>query len=378
MSKARLLFIDILRGIAALVMIEVHVFNSMIRPEIRQAAWFDVLNFINGLVAPSFLFVAGYVFVIASERKLPEFRQYGSSFWRQMGRIFTIWVIGYALHLPFFSYSRTISETTEAGWLKFFQADILHCIAAGLLLLFISRLVIRSDRLFNAWLLGCGILLVVSAPFLGRIDFTVSVHPALAAYLNGLHYSQFPIFPWLGFMTAGGYAATLFQRSRQSGTEKGYTRLIAAWGTGLLLVGWVAPLVTDSIPLFGDIRSDPFFFALRLGIVFLLVAGLRLYEGKGFYVPRFVLDASRESLLVYAAHLLVIYGDFWSGKSVANLYGKTFNVWECLLATLALMALMVYLAKGWGWLKQRSLQASRAVGLATGLIALVLFFIRES
>jgi predicted acyltransferase len=130
--KSRLVFIDLLRGWATIVMIEVHVFNAFIIPALKGTGWFGVLNYINGLVAPSFLFVAGFVFVIASQRKLEEFRTFGKAFWRQFGGIGLIWIIAYGLHLPFFSFSRTIHETTETGWLQFYQADILHCIALGL------------------------------------------------------------------------------------------------------------------------------------------------------------------------------------------------------------------------------------------------------
>ena len=136
-SHSRLHFIDLLRGIAVIVMVEVHVFNAFLQTQYRTTEWFSVLNYINGLVAPSFVFMAGFVFMVASQRKLDEFRAYGKAFWRQIWRIFLILCVGYFLHLPYFSFHRVITETTEAGWLKFYQADVLHCIAVGLFILFL-------------------------------------------------------------------------------------------------------------------------------------------------------------------------------------------------------------------------------------------------
>jgi len=101
-QKSRLAFIDLLRGWAILVMIEVHVFNAFVLPELRSTSWFHALNFINGLVAPSFTFISGFVFLLASQKKLESFRSYGPAFWKQAGRIGMIWLIGYSLHLPFF------------------------------------------------------------------------------------------------------------------------------------------------------------------------------------------------------------------------------------------------------------------------------------
>jgi uncharacterized membrane protein len=145
-SHSRLAFIDLLRGWALLVMIEVHVFNGFLLPHFRATSWFHVLNFINGLVAPSFIFISGFVFLLASQKKLESFRTFGLTFWKQLGRIGLIWIVGYSLHLPFFSFHRAITEATEAQWLSFYQSDVLHCIAFGLLILFFSRLLIRNDR----------------------------------------------------------------------------------------------------------------------------------------------------------------------------------------------------------------------------------------
>ncbi|HVN47785.1 MAG TPA: acyltransferase family protein, partial [Bacteroidota bacterium] len=120
-SKSRLAFIDLLRGWAVLVMIEVHVFNAFLLPEIRTTAWFGVLNFINGWVAPSFIFISGFVFLQASQKKLESFRTYGSAFWKQLSRIGLILLVGYFLHLPFFSFHRIMTDTDQAGWYRFYQ-----------------------------------------------------------------------------------------------------------------------------------------------------------------------------------------------------------------------------------------------------------------
>ena len=64
----RLLFVDWLRAWALLVMIETHVFNAFLDTPLRLTGWFGNLNFLNGLVAPSFLFVLGFVFLVAAEK----------------------------------------------------------------------------------------------------------------------------------------------------------------------------------------------------------------------------------------------------------------------------------------------------------------------
>jgi uncharacterized membrane protein len=361
-QKSRLAFIDLLRGWAILVMVEVHVFNAFIVPELRSASWFHALNFINGLVAPSFTFISGFVFLLASQKKLESFRTYGSAFWKQIWRIGMIWVTGYFLHLPFFSLHRTITETTEKGWLSFYQSDVLHCIAFGLLFLFLSRLMIKKDRAYRIFLLISGFAVQLASLFIWDIDFLMWLPAPLAAYLNSQHYSLFPLFPWLAFMLFGGYFAAGYIKAREEQKEKEYILHFALLGAVLFAVCTVAREVMIGFPVGSqDVRANPLFFFERMGIVILLLTLCWFYAEVRKTEKSFVLDVSRESLMVYAAHLLVIYGQFWHEHSLAFYYGKTFGVAECLLATAALLFLMITAALVWGWLKRSHLPLARTM-----------------
>ena len=92
-EKVRYISADLLRGLVIIIMIEVHVFNAFLLPELRQTSWFSVLNFINGLVAPSFLFVSVFAFQVSSGSKLDEMRKLGKAFWKKIARIFQIIII---------------------------------------------------------------------------------------------------------------------------------------------------------------------------------------------------------------------------------------------------------------------------------------------
>ena len=358
-------------------MIEVHVFNAFLLPEIKNAGWFGWVNFVNGLVAPSFLFVAGFVFVVASDRKLEEFRTYGKAFWRQLSRILLIWVIGYGLHLPYFSLTRTLRDSTASQLLLFSQSDILHCIAIGLLIVFLGRIVIKQDRYYQLFLVLVGSFVVIVAPFIWEIDFSQFLPAFIAPYFNDHQGSIFPLFPWLGFLMFGAVAAFAHRKARLEGTEPLYFQRLTQIGAVLLLVGTFLVDLPSKVPFMSTaIRANPVFFASRLGIVFLLLVACWLYAEWRKTERSFVLDVSRESLPVYTAHLLVIYGRFWDGNSPAYYYGGTFSLLQSSLATLALILVMILCAKGWSTLKQRSMRWARIVSYATGIIVLVVFIIR--
>ncbi|MBF8248132.1 MAG: DUF1624 domain-containing protein [Bacteroidetes bacterium] len=380
--KQRFVFIDLLRGWATIVMIEVHVFNAFLTPTLKETSWFGFLTYVNGLVAPSFIFISGFVFLIASQRKLEEFRKFGSTFWKQVQRIGIIWLVGYLLHLPHFSLNKTLHETTEADWLRFYQADVLHCIALGLLILFVFRLFIRSDVAYKNVLLGTGIAFIVLTPFLWDLDFYRMLPSPIAAYLSGERYSQFPVFPWLGFMMFGGFCAVQYLSARELGREKNFVIRLAIGGFACLAGGLLFSGVLGNIPFASlDIRANTFFFLERLGIVLLLLVVCWLFAEWRKTPARppsggersFVLDVSRESLFVYAAHLMTIYGLFLSGKSFSGIYGGTFDIIECSSATLVLTGCMILAAKTWGWLKHRHIPLARGFSFATAFVFLYLF-----
>jgi hypothetical protein len=86
----------------------------------------------------------------------------------------------------------------------------------------------------------------------------------------------------------------------------------------------------------------------------------------------FVLDASRESLLVYWLHLIIIFGMFWGGKSLAMLIGTNLNAMEAVGVTIVLISLMIAAAKLWGWIKKTyPKHASICVKVFVGVLLIV-------
>jgi surface polysaccharide O-acyltransferase-like enzyme len=319
---SRLLFADWLRAWALLVMIETHVFNAFLTAQLRDSQWFRNLNFLNGLVAPSFLFVSGFVFLL-SRKPLSK----------QLPRIGMVWLIAYALHLP-----------------RFDRVDILHCIAFTWLFLLVSLVAIRGAGLRIAVWTACTLALTGLAPLVWSVDFRTILPLPVAAYLNDKTQSLFPLFPWSGFMLAGAVCASWFLAARGSGREKQFMTGLAAAGAVMVVLSRLLP------PLGFQTKAwvaDPRTFLLRLGIVLLALAACWVYAL--YRAPRksLLLDVSRESLFVYVAHLLVIYGPIWMGHSLADIVGMTQGPLMCALGSVALAALMVGTARGWGAVKRR-------------------------
>jgi len=349
-EKVRYTFIDLLRGWAILIMIEVHVFNAFLLPELKQTGWFDILTFINGLVAPAFLFVSGFAFQVSSSSRLDDMRKLKLPFWKKLWRYFSIILIGYALHLPFYSLSKVLNRSTTEQLQAFFAVDVLQCIGVGLLILFIIRLLIDSDKIYHYTLIALALFVMVISPFFWKLEFTNYFHYLFANYFNRINGSLFPIFPWINFILVGAIFAKYFLDAASKGNEEKFIKGTTITGVVMVLSGhfFYSGLFPDYLT---SIIPHPVFFVERLGYV-LVFATLCWYFYKWRNTRQsFVLDASRESLLIYWLHLVIIYNTLFGKQSLANIIGQTLNAWESIAATLILITLMILAAKVWGWIK---------------------------
>lgn len=355
MTKPRLSFIDLMRGMAMLVMIEVHVVNSMMDSALRSTGWFQAVNFINGMVAPSFIFISGFAFMLAAQVKLESFRQLRYPFWKQLGRIMLIWFAGYMLHVPFFSISKCRDQATWVHWIKFFSVDVLQCIALGLLVIFFLRLAIKSDRVFLVVVTVLGIAAVVPAPYIYTIEFERFLPFYLAAYLTPVYFTIFPVFPWFGFMVCGVLSAWVFMKFRDKGTEAVYMK--RALFAGLVLAVVCLPLMfylKDYVKLFTDVRPNILFFLGRLGVLYLILSACYYYCSMRGEPSGVIIYPSRESLAVYFMHLQVLHREVLpGGKSLITLYPNTLGFGTCLLVSVAIILVMLPMARVWNYWKTR-------------------------
>jgi uncharacterized membrane protein len=373
-ERVRYISADLLRGLVIIIMIEVHVFNAFLLPELRQTGWFSVVNFINGLVAPSFLFVSGFAFQVSSGSKIHEMRDLGKAFWKKIARILQIIIIGYALHLPFFSFSKIINESTPQLIENFLAVDVLQCIGVGLLFLFLTRLLIKSDKTYHYFLFASLIVVTAISPLLWKIEFAKYLPIAIANYFNRLHGSLFPIFPWLNFLLAGAVFAKYFVDARERNEEEKFVRQSAITGFGLLFSGhlFFSGLFSKTLT---SIIPNPVFFLERLGYILVLFYLCWIVDRKTNIKNSFIMDASRESLLIYWLHLITIFGAFWGGKSLALIIGKTLNAFDATVITIILISIMIAIAKIWGWIKKKYPKYSSLGVKILAVVLLVVFFI---
>jgi uncharacterized membrane protein len=359
-DKKRFYFIDQFRGWAVLFMIETHVLNAFLNANLRSSLSYKALDFINGLVAPAFLFIAGFAFAIVAARKWDDYLRLGRPFWQQFRRYLFVWLVGYLLHMPGFSLPRLIATLRWNERNVFWGVDVLHCIAVSLLLMLLLVPLLRRQKRFFIFLALAALALALLTRMVYSLDSVALLPAALAGYLKRVPGSQFPLFPWLAYVWLGAFFSWLWQEAKGKELEKKYFRDVFI-ASGLLIVAFIAvalqPWVQVELHSFSPSRL--IFFFLKLALILLLLACSWHGEQKWGKRPVLVTTVGQESLLVYAAHLAVIYGTLW--PSLSFLIGKTRSWLEVTAMALVLIGAMFVLALAWHAGKEKNPLLARRV-----------------
>ncbi len=121
-GRSRELYIDAFRGLMALVMVQGHVFDFLLSPELRAEPLYQFQVIFHGSTAPGFLFASGFV------AGLPRAPLSLSASLRRARRLLFVLAVGYVLHLPYFSFWKTLLAT-PAEQAALFVCDALQAIA---------------------------------------------------------------------------------------------------------------------------------------------------------------------------------------------------------------------------------------------------------
>ncbi|HEX9657236.1 MAG TPA: heparan-alpha-glucosaminide N-acetyltransferase domain-containing protein, partial [Bacteroidota bacterium] len=93
----RIEFLDFMRGFAVMVMVIGHSVDSVLSAEARTTDFFGIYDFIRGFTAPLFLFVAGFSFLVATEKRWNEYQSFTHPLRKRLRKMLLLLVIGYAL-----------------------------------------------------------------------------------------------------------------------------------------------------------------------------------------------------------------------------------------------------------------------------------------
>jgi uncharacterized membrane protein len=348
-------FVDLLRGFALVVMIETHVSNAYLPLELKKGSeFFFWLAFVNGLVAPAFLFASGFSIVLQSSGQWENWLRFRPPFWRQMRRLGFITLVAYYTHVQGFRLSRYLAHWNDyTFWSRSLKVDVLQCIVLSLLVVHVLIFVLRKKWLLPWGALALAIAVAVFTPWMWAQDFRGKLPLSLAFFLNPHGVSLFPIFPWLCFILAGACTSSFFLRSVELKKMDQFMPKIAVLGLLMIAGGLLLRSVPYSLP--GHVNfytTSPLYMMIRIGCVLIICFLLYRLEIGGKWIPKPVQVAGQESLLVYGVHLWVIFA-LLRGSLFGPILGLQTGYLGCFSISIAIVLFMLYLAGHYHAIKRK-------------------------
>jgi uncharacterized membrane protein len=355
----RVLFVDLARTCAVVFMVYGHTIDALLAPAYRQGRWFDLWQFQRGMTAPLFLLLSGFVFSLVTGRHWEAHLHPGAPVARRVARFTTYIALGYLIHFPAGSLSG-LADVSPARWRMFAAVDVLQLIGVSLLML-------------QGLALGVAVAVVALTPAVWLATWTAAAPVGVAAYLTRATGSQFPFFPWAGYVLLGAAVGTAWVAWGRDALDRFANQWLLGGGLVLLAV-WQGAALLDLPPVAGVSASgQPTLFLMRAGTA-LVGLGLLAHATRALTrLPAVVGALAQESLVVYVLHLCVVYGSAWN-TGLAQAWGATLGPGPTIVAVVAVLGGVLPVAWGWHRLKHWRPAVARwaGAGVAAALLLALL------
>jgi len=342
-AASRVHAIDWLRGLAVLLMIQTHGL-TLLREELRAGTLFSSLQWVDGLVAPSFILAAGFSMALTQVRAALS---PGSADARRrrvrktLRRLAEVLLVGTLVNWMWFPIFR------EPKWIL--RMDILQCIGFSLLIALPILFVLAPRPRALRW---AAVLLAALA--FGLAPFAEALGPPWEGILNQRANAVFPLLPWAGYVYLG---AAVGAATAEHGRRGAALWLAGLAGAGILI--WAAtPWFQAAYPPHEFWVTNPANAARRWTQVCLFAMALlglerRVPGGWRTSAPvRFVEVFGASSLAGYFFHEMLLFFRVF-GFSFESRWGKSCS-WPQYWALIALLVACTFVLT---WLTDRIYRA---------------------
>lgn len=367
---SRIVFIDVARVLATLMMLFGHTVDALLSAHYRQTTAFDVWTFLRGLTPTTFTFVSGFALSLVSlhisTRESAEVAAY-----RRLRRFAFFLVLGYLAHYPWKNFAG-LRAYTAADLQMFTAVDVLQCIAITLIVLQVLALRVRRVGPFIAIAAALAIFFCWLTPL--AWTHTVGLPLVVSAYFNPSTGSIFPLFPWFAYPALGAAAGAWYLKTEGDSPGERARKTLLPLGVALLAGAWL--MRTMHWEPFGAVSlgsGRPSQFLLQVGLDCVLLTLLAaIIDLRPARIP-VVEQLAGESLMIYYVHLGLVYGSPWN-KGFRQYFGTSLSLSQLALAVLFVWVTMIALGLWWSRFKRDQPRAAvRVRAITLGVMFVMLF-----
>ena len=303
-------YLDVLRGVAVLVMIEAHVIDSWTRAADRQTHAFRQSLVLGGFGAPLFLFLAGVAVAMSAGSKARRSGDPAAAMRAVQKRGLQIFLLAFVFRFQSFVLSHGQAWTL-------LKVDILNVM--GLAIAGAATIWGRA-RTSRARLLAFGgatVALVLLSPAVRAFDALAALPDPIEGYLRPIpNLTNFTFFPWAAFVTAGALVGVLLDGARVPQADRRVNLALLAGGALVAFAAWRCSFLPPLDPRSRFWTTSVSFFLIRLGVMVAAVGAAYVWEQRPSLRPFDRLGKrwsplqilGRSSLFIYWIHVEMVYG----------------------------------------------------------------------
>jgi uncharacterized membrane protein len=297
-------YLDWLRGLAVLVMIEAHLLDSWTRFPDRQSREFDWAMTVGGFGAPLFLFLAGVAVPLSAGSKLRRSGDAQEASRAVIRRGLEIFGLAFLFRL----------QAWILGWSApraLLRVDILNIMGPSIMAAAALWGAVRTNR-DRFLLFGAATLLsTLLTPIVRTLPIVGGLPDPIEAYIRpagGL--SNFVFFPWAGFVFAGALVGLALDCARTLEQERRVNLGLGLAGIVVAGAAYRLSFLPSWYPESYFWTTSPAFFFIRLGILTTAILVASLWEARPGGSERWspLRQLGRTSLFIYWIHVEMVYG----------------------------------------------------------------------
>ncbi|MFC2134302.1 heparan-alpha-glucosaminide N-acetyltransferase domain-containing protein [Bacteroidota bacterium] len=341
-TKKRIIFLDLMRAFAVLMMVQGHTIHTLLAEEYRSADYlfYSIWVSLRGFTAPIFMFTSGVVFTYLLGSNFSSFRD-NPRVKKGIKRFLLLLVIGYLLRYPTYKVF-DFSYVTDKQWLMFFAVDALHLIAFGLLFILIFVYISEKTGFKKSVVLIFGALFfILLYPITKNINWADIFPLPVAAYFYSDTGSLFPLFPWAGYVVGGGILGNYIAKNPVIVSSKDFSFRLLLTGICFAAFSFFISQLGKIISVYDSSWSYSLSMVFyRIGIVLVLNGIMSLIAVKTRDIPNVIKQIGRHTLLIYVVHLIMLYGCAWI-PGMYKFYSQTFSFELTLVSAVVMLLLMI-------------------------------------
>jgi uncharacterized membrane protein len=342
-SASRRGYLDWLRGVAVLVMIEAHLLDSWTAFPDRQSRAFAYAMIVGGFGAPLFLFLAGVAVPLAAESK----RRRDVDVQAARRAVAKRGLEAFGLAFLFRAQSCILSWGKTRDLLK---VDILNIMGPSIMAAAWMWGAARTLRGRIALFSAAAVIMGLATPGVRAFTWLAMLPDPVEAYVRPVPgLSNFVFFPWMGFVFAGAIVGLILETAREPGAERHANIFLGVIGLALTVGACAASFLPSPFPNSRFWTTSPSFFFLRVGILTAAVAVAYLWASRPDAAEKFspLRQLGKTSLFIYWIHVEMVYGLISLDLHRSLSLSRAWVAWACFSAFMLLCSVAKDRSVGW-------------------------------